>query len=67
MVKPILSRYLWISLSSLEAAEAEAGEGRDEPRAVPSVPTWPWAPPLRGLTYGPWPGPGDSEGGVWDR
>jgi len=23
--------------------------------------------PLPGLTFDPWPGPGDSEGGGWDR
>jgi hypothetical protein len=23
--------------------------------------------PLRGLTFDVWPGPGDSEGGGWDR
>ncbi len=59
-------RYLESLRGTLEK-EAGRDEGRGEPRAVPSVPTWPWAPPLRGLTYGPWPGPGDSEGGGWDR
>lgn len=28
------------------------------PRSEPWVPSW-------GITYGPWPGPGDSEGGGW--
>lgn len=26
----------------------------------------PWVPTEGGLSYGPWPGPGDSEGGGWD-
>lgn len=57
-------------LESLRGTQKEAGE--DEPqglrtRAEPSVPSWPWVPPLRGLTYAAWPGPGDSEGGGWDR
>jgi hemerythrin-like domain-containing protein len=25
-----------------------------------------WVPTEGGLSYGPWPGPGDSEGGGWD-
>jgi hemerythrin-like domain-containing protein len=25
-----------------------------------------WVPAEGGLSYGPWPGPGDSEGGGWD-
>jgi hemerythrin-like domain-containing protein len=25
----------------------------------------PWVPTEGGLSYGPWPGPGDSEGGGW--
>ncbi len=41
----------------------EAGGGAAQPtptKAISGV-------PLPGLTFGPWPGPGDSEGGGWDR
>ena len=53
-----------------EEAAAGADQPRGESRAEPSsgaLSSWPWVPPLRGLTYAPWPGPGDSEGGGWDR
>jgi hypothetical protein len=53
-----------------EGAAAGADQPRGESRAEPSsgaLSSWPWVPPLRGLTYAPWPGPGDSEGGGWDR
>ena len=60
-------------LQSLRANQKEASgdEPLGEPRAAPSssssAASWPWVPPLRGLTYASWPGPGDSEGGGWDR
>jgi len=60
-------RHYLESLRGTLEKEANRDEGQDEPRAVPSVPSWPWVLPLSGLTYGPWPGPGDSEGGGWDR
>ena len=59
-------RYLESLRGSLEK-EGSGDEVRGESRAVPSVPTWSWAPPLRGLSYASWPGPGDSEGGGWGR
>ena len=39
----------------------EAG-GEEAQRAKPTS-----GVPLPGLTFQPWPGPGDSEGGGWDR
>src|SRR3982751_2074246 len=46
-------------LESLRGVQKEAGgdEPRGESRVEPSAPSWPWVPPLRGLTYAPWPGP----------
>jgi hypothetical protein len=57
-------------LASLRRTREKAG--RDESlggpdKQPPSIPAWPWVPPLRGLTYASWPGAGDSEGGGWDR
>ncbi|MDQ3834438.1 MAG: hypothetical protein M3315_12580 [Actinomycetota bacterium] len=56
-------------LESLRGTQKEAGgdEPRGGSRAEPNVPSWPWVPPLRGLSYAAWPGPGGSEGGGWDR
>jgi hypothetical protein len=38
-------------------AAAEAGPNKAEP----------WVPAAVGLSYDPWPGQGDSEGGGWDH
>jgi hypothetical protein len=60
-------RYLE-SLRGTQEKKADEDEPRGESRVGSSVPSWPWMPqPLRGLTYDPWPGPGASEGGGWDR
>lgn len=34
--------------------------------SAPAAPAEPWVP-AEGTSYEPWPGPGDSEGGGWDR
>ncbi len=34
--------------------------------SAPATPAEPWVP-AEGPSYEPWPGPGDSEGGGWDR
>ena len=59
-------RYLE-SLGGTQEKQAGGGEPRGEARTVSSIPSWPWVSPLRGLTYDPWPAPGASEGGGWDR
>ena len=61
-------RYLE-SLRGTQEEEKEVSEDQPwgEARGVPSTLSWPWVPPLRGLSYATWPGPGDSEGGGWDR
>ena len=50
-------------LVSLRGSQ-ETGEPRDEPRAKPKAPFWETT--FLDLSYHPWPGPGDSEGG-WNR
>jgi hypothetical protein len=59
-------RYLESLRGTLEE-EAGGDQPQGESHAVPSALPWPWVSPLRGLTYASWPGPGDSEGGGWDR
>ena len=57
-------RYLE-SLRGSQEAGGRGGEPRDEPRAKPKAPFW--GTPFLDLSYHPWPGPGGSEGGGWDR
>jgi hemerythrin-like domain-containing protein len=47
-----------LSADALEEVASRLAVAEAGPRAEPWVPT-------EGLSYGPWPGPGDSEGG-WD-
>ncbi len=48
-----------LSTEALEEVASRLAVAEAGPRAEPWVPT-------EGLSYGPWPGPGDSEGGGWD-
>jgi hypothetical protein len=51
-------------LNSLRKSQGTGGES--EQRAKPMA-SFLLEFPLRGLTFDVWPGPGDSEGGGWDR
>ncbi len=54
MIEESLSEEALKEVASRLVAVAETGSG-DEPRV-----------PAEGLSYDPWPGPGDSEGGGWN-
>jgi hypothetical protein len=55
----------WAEMQRKYLRSLGESQGTQQPGSRPQ--TAQWTAPLRGLTFDAWPGPGDSEGGGWDR
>jgi hypothetical protein len=53
----------WEAVSSWTEGHRWAGLLRSDPRIAELISAWEEPPDLEGLSFGPLPGPGDSEGG----